>query len=384
MQNSTKSEFQVANPLDPIKFWKKIIEKLIPLAILSSIIWMIVSITGLINASSIEIFDLVWFVKAIATYVVMIAVYAVYVKFYIKYYFYDGGADFVTIKKGVFAPTEIHVQYQKIQDVYVDQDILDRVMGLYDVHIASATVSSGIEAHIDGVDKETAERLKDFFLQKIREKVTGYNTTTTQSASVPMGQAPSVLNLSETVSADTYPISGRWIFSKIITSFFSGIFFAFVIAISFFSPGKSGGAALSSYVGLTWSDIMWVAPLMAVLFVTLHTIYTLFWINTFSFQFLPEYIFLRTGVIARQEKHVPYNTIQDVSVSQGIVERLLGIATVKIENAAGAQFISTGRRGTPAFNGLALPGQPIERAQKIAQILKEGVLSRTTQQGTGL
>lgn len=382
MQNSTKSDFQIANPLHPLKFWKKIIEKIVLLGILSVLLSLALLIPALLNGNSSDIFSLILWV--IIIYLVSMAIYATYVKYYIKYYFYDGGADFITIKKGVFAPTEIHVQYQKIQDVYVDQDILDRAMGLYDVHIASATVSSGIEAHIDGVDKETAERLKDFFLQKIKEKVSGYQTTSNQSAGISTGQSPSTLNLNEVVSTDTYPISGRWIFAQIITSFFLSIFSVFIVAIPFFSPGENGGAALSSYIGLGWSDIMWVAPLMVIIFVTLQTIYTLFWINTFSFRFLPEYIFLRTGVIARQEKHVPYNTIQDVSVGQGIVERILGIATVKIENAAGAQFVPTGRRGALAFNGVALPGQPIDRAQRITQILKEGVLSRTTQQGTGL
>ena len=58
-------------------------------------------------------------------------------------------------------PAQIHVQYGKIQDVYVDQDLLDRILGIYDVHISSATYSSGIEAHIDGVDKVGAEGLKN-------------------------------------------------------------------------------------------------------------------------------------------------------------------------------------------------------------------------------
>src|SRR6185503_6801296 len=65
---------------------------------------------------------------------------------YIQRYYYSADADFLTIKKGVIMPAEIHVQYRKIQDVYVDQDLTDRIFGIYDVHVASATATSAMEA----------------------------------------------------------------------------------------------------------------------------------------------------------------------------------------------------------------------------------------------
>lgn len=382
MSNPTKSNFQTANPLSPRKFWKKVIEKIISMGLVS----ILVSIVPIVfigisqnNSSDTSSFLVASLATVIGIYILLMASYAIYVKYYIKYYFYDGGVDFITIKKGVFAPTEIHVQYQKIQDVYVDQDILDRVMGLYDVHIASATVSSGIEAHIDGVDKETAERLKNFFLQMIKEKVGGYQATSSQPAGGSVGQGsvtPSTLILNEVISSDTYPISGRWVFARIIGNMTLGTFYTLIITFYAFTPGKNGSVSLATDFGWSGASLMWFVPLMVLIFATLHTVYNLFWKSTFSFNFLPEYISLRTGVIARQEKHVPYNTVQDVSIAQGIIDRLLGIATVRVENAAGAQM--------GVFSGVGLPGQPIERAQRISQILKEGVLSRNTQQSTGL
>src|SRR6266568_3572864 len=44
-----------------------------------------------------------------------------------KSYFYDVRDDFLLIKKGVFNPRESYLPYDKFQDVYIDQDILDRV-----------------------------------------------------------------------------------------------------------------------------------------------------------------------------------------------------------------------------------------------------------------
>ena len=65
-----------------------------------------------------------------------------------------------------------------MQDVYVDQDIFDRMFGLWDVHVSTATMMSGMEAHIDGVKRENAMKLREMLLQKIRSKkarVTGYD-----------------------------------------------------------------------------------------------------------------------------------------------------------------------------------------------------------------
>ncbi|MEM5883174.1 MAG: PH domain-containing protein [Candidatus Aenigmatarchaeota archaeon] len=92
-----------------------------------------------------------------------------YQREYFKRYFYDAKDDFLVIRKGVFAPTETILPYEKLQDVYVDQDVFDRIFKLYDVHVSTATFMSGIEAHIDGVNKENAEAIREIILENIRK-----------------------------------------------------------------------------------------------------------------------------------------------------------------------------------------------------------------------
>jgi membrane protein YdbS with pleckstrin-like domain len=94
-----------------------------------------------------------------------------YQVWYFKVYFYDLTDDFIIIRKRVFTPREISIPYERVQDVYVDQDLLDRIMGLYDVHLSSATISSGMEAHIDGVEKIAADGLRKVILDKVSEKI---------------------------------------------------------------------------------------------------------------------------------------------------------------------------------------------------------------------
>lgn len=95
-----------------------------------------------------------------------------YQKWYFAVYFYDLTEDFIIIKKGPITPSEITIPYERVQDVYVDQDIFDRLFRIYDVHLSSATVSSGMSAHIDGVEKEAADGLRRFLLETVQRKIT--------------------------------------------------------------------------------------------------------------------------------------------------------------------------------------------------------------------
>lgn len=94
-----------------------------------------------------------------------------YQRWYYNVYFYDLTPDYIVIKKGPITPHEITIPYERIQDVYVDQDIFDRLFGLYDVHLSSATASSGEAAHIDGLEKPAADGLRSALLQIVSERI---------------------------------------------------------------------------------------------------------------------------------------------------------------------------------------------------------------------
>lgn len=85
-------------------------------------------------------------------------------------YFYDVDDRNIIIRKGVMAKKEITLPFSKVTDVYIDQDIPDVFFGLYDVHISSPTEQSGRIAHIDGVDKRGAVRLRALILDRINSE----------------------------------------------------------------------------------------------------------------------------------------------------------------------------------------------------------------------
>ncbi|MBW7960241.1 PH domain-containing protein [Patescibacteria group bacterium] len=124
-------------------------------------------------SDSIPVFDLIFkylYLFPIFYFMFIVLVF-IYQKIYIKYYFYHIGDNYLSIKKGIFAPHEIIVPWEKIQDIYVDQDVFDRILGLYDVHISTATIISRATAHIDGVNQKNAYELRTILLEKVRSHI---------------------------------------------------------------------------------------------------------------------------------------------------------------------------------------------------------------------
>lgn len=92
----------------------------------------------------------------------------IYEILYFLTYFYDADDTQIVIRKGVLTKKEVTLPFAKITDVYVDQDLFDVALGLYDLHISTPTVESGLFAHIDGIDKAGSQHVKKLILDKIQ------------------------------------------------------------------------------------------------------------------------------------------------------------------------------------------------------------------------
>lgn len=299
----------------------------------------------------------------------VMGLYAWYFKTYIKRYYYSADKDFLTIKKNVFTPTEIHVQYQKIQDVYVDQDLIDRFFGLYDVHIASATVSSGIEAHIDGVEKEAAEGLKTFLLSSIRGGGSAINSAVAAATEPP---ATKKLTLSEKISNVQYPLTTKWYWVSMLGIVLSNIFMSVIFGLWW------GG----KHTALDMTNLYFGIGIFVVL--TIWRLITLaIWKGNYRFDFLEDYIYYKDGVFSLNERHMPYSSIQDVNVSQSIINRMFGLANVTILDATQVVVANSKEKNTAPI-GITIQGLSIDDARKIADTVKGSILGIRTRGANGL
>ncbi|MEK6958995.1 MAG: PH domain-containing protein [archaeon] len=94
----------------------------------------------------------------------------IYQYFYLKYYYYNISKDAIVVRKGVLSTSEIVLPFRKIQNVFVDQDILDKIFGLYDVHYSTVTTMSANLCHIDGLNKQNAEAIREILMTMTTSK----------------------------------------------------------------------------------------------------------------------------------------------------------------------------------------------------------------------
>jgi len=166
--SQTREQF----PLSTRKIIKKTLTSTIGWIILFFIIFVVLAVILLSSGSSgFNYFGLIAIGILIFLLVIIFLTY-LYQQWYFDVYFYDLTPDYIVIKKGPITPREITIPYERVQDVYVDQDLFDRVFGIFDVHLSSATISSGMEAHIDGVEQQAAEGLRGLLLKTVSEKIT--------------------------------------------------------------------------------------------------------------------------------------------------------------------------------------------------------------------
>lgn len=155
-------------PLERRKILKRYVSsefgKLVLWAVISVVLFLI-SLSPQLSGSAF----LIW----IFTIVLLVAYSIVnwwYQNQYFESYYYDIRKNFLVIKKGVFMPRETTLPFDKLQDVYLDQDFWDRLFSLWDLHVSTATISSGFHAHIDGVSKENAELMREMLLSMIKKE----------------------------------------------------------------------------------------------------------------------------------------------------------------------------------------------------------------------
>lgn len=90
----------------------------------------------------------------------------VYQNMLYKRYFYNIERKFLIIREGVASRRERNIPHKRIHDIYVDQDILDRIFNLWDLHLTT-TDSRLFNIHIDGLSGKNAKAIRNILLKKI-------------------------------------------------------------------------------------------------------------------------------------------------------------------------------------------------------------------------
>jgi membrane protein YdbS with pleckstrin-like domain len=123
------------------------------------------------------------------------------------------------------------------------------------------------------------------------------------------------------------------------------------------------------------------------IYICFHVGYIVLRRRSFHYVIGKSYIEVRQGVISKQQRHIPVGVIQNVFVKQGLLDRIFGLATLTIENAAQSGKNSGGKFGwmknsnasgqTLGFdsNGgrVAIPGLKKQHAEELKVIILQKI-----------
>ncbi len=290
---------------------------------------------------------------AIIVFALQLAVRLGYEYLYYQWYAYEFDDEGAQITKGVISRATGHVRYERLQNIYVDQDVLDRVFGLYDVHYETAGETSGFYSHVDGLDQADADALTAYLNARIKnvpvESQTAVDTGTAEPVAS-VSSASTEVNTA-TLSSKDHPLSASIIWIQALSSTI-----VLTIIATFSSVFLMG--VLKSFFYLNPGQIVFLYVLLLGWIFISSVAYSWVWYKNFSFTFGPERGEISTKVIGTSVSHFYYDRIQDVSVSQGVIERFCGLATVSIETA--------GESGDSAISGL-----PQQSAEQVKDFLLE-------------
>ena len=338
-------------PLEKRKIIKKTLEQYTLFILFTICGGLIILLNILLTESSDEIFWLPFL--GVSLPVISIILVYIYQVLYYKSYFYDFQDNNATIKKGVVSQSTGYVRYERIQNVYVDQDVLDRIFGLFDVHYETAGETSNTYSHVDGLSQENSKILIKFLNNKIRE----VNNAKPNNQEIFNSTEHVILNDQKKINKEktiidrsNIPISQKIIYSllKIVP-----LVLLLIIRISF-TIEKNYRISFETSIFMLIGSIF---------FISLGTyIYYKIWFKNFYFQFLNTSGVIKSRVLTLSSSYIYYDRIQNVNITQGILEKIFNIYSITIETAA--ENANHNKRF-----GLKIPGLSNQNAEKLKDFL---------------
>ena len=178
------------------------------------------------------------------------------------------------------------------------------------------------------------------------------------------------MNEFKPITEKTHPIEKRWVIKNVIIL---SPLIDFFIALLF-----SGGEEHFNQVIFISILVIGIIVIPPLLYLYLKLI-----IKNYHYWFDERLITLNQGIISKSQRQLLYGRIQNIHLSQSIINRLLGLASISIETAsegAGAKFILKTKENKPdlslailgfASNRIGIPGLSYENAVDLKNRLME-------------
>lgn len=122
--------------------------------------------------------------------------------------------------------------------------------------------------------------------------------------------------------------------------------------------------AASSFSGRPFF-LVYLVPFLLV-YVVIAEIFIHLSYKNWKYEFTKESLKIEKGVIVKRYKSIPYERIQNVDITRGIIARIIGFSTIDIQTAGYSAYGAYGTRGISEGH---IPAVSPENAEKIREFL---------------
>lgn len=122
--------------------------------------------------------------------------------------------------------------------------------------------------------------------------------------------------------------------------------------------------------------IVFIILFAIVLFIILGEIYARMAYKRWLYEFGNDDLKLERGIIWKKYSNIPYERVQNVDITRGIIARVCGFSTVNIQTAG----LSYSPKGGMTVEGY-IPGVPIQEAEHIREFVMKKITKKGRNQG---
>jgi len=300
---------------------------------------------------------------------VMVLIYGVYETAYVQAYEYRLDGDTVDIKSGVVSKREREIPFERIQNVDIAQNAIQRVLGIAEVRMETAGGGES-EARLRYVSRQEASRLQELISRRKRGDTTErdpgasddilFELSDTELGILGITSANvRLLGLLSALVVFGSPVAAEQVSLRLELLLFLGPVLAIVALVLLWAV--SGVQAVLRYYGFRLlrhdeelryergllqryngtiplskiQTLMWY--LAAALWVLVPPAAHLKWVNL-GYHFGDRYVITQSGFWSRRTTIVPYYRIQTVANTQSIFQRRHGLATLVVDTATSGGY----------------------------------------------
>lgn len=258
-------------------------------------------------------------------------IYLCFVAYRIMYYRTSGyeltGSE-IKCKRGVFFRKRSVLDYNKIHAINKKQNIIQRIFGIAVLTVDSGSANTSHQAEITIIEKEPTV---DFLLNELNAlKANGVRADVTDAEK-------EELLLSDNDSLYHFTSKKKMLYTLIniaSTGFFTAVFGVLAITVL----GACKLMLRLDFLG-TWGQYFLFAALITVGAILLFSAFSFIGCMIISFVRYHNFnitkrdnnIHISFGLLDKHTNTFSYNRIKAVKISQGIIQRMLGFATIKLE-----------------------------------------------------